>query len=623
MRKKANCRCTLKGLVDLKLDDTKKNLMKNSQFYQFLNVKDKATSSFLVHKFLQCYKVAEKHFEVNQNVVTIDVSDIVRMTGLKASGDQYEKSKSQNIPSWYVDLVDKYPPPTKEKKAEKKKKEEDMEEKEEEKEEKKEEEKEEEEEEEEKGKGEAEKKRTHKSTVSHVLRGMHVDTEEDQENFKKLLCYFLICFYVDAPAEDIRGYHHFVDVDDLRKFEKICWAQVMLCNILDCAEKISSQSNRSYITCNSPVVEMGWSTFGSITKCPPHLHHHQSASAPAVAVLLIDLVGSFLALVYDKLPDMFEVQARDGWKEGDIIVNKFEEKLWSNKSVMGHFAGENTTSFLHECIDDELILHPDVLRSDLIRELKVHYFIGEASDSDLLLKLVEVPLTSAIPKEVHVVSSPEIPTADTVYNQPQDQPFEQHYKEQNKTEKKRIRGDSARKLIARIKATDDDDDDDDEEEEEEEEEEEGGGHREEKSNSKQSWGRGMHDDSFPVNDKLEDQPQDQEAAKVEPAQTKKNQKRKEKQVPPPKKELPPRERKRPHHLITVMLGKKQPTKTSKGPKTKGSKTSSLKEESSKKEGGRKGRRKGTKKEQKNPSTPSDTSKVITYGRREKRQKKVQ
>ncbi|KAL2899393.1 Stress response protein nst1 [Bienertia sinuspersici] len=130
--------------------------MKNSQFYQFLNVKDKATSSFLVHKFLQCYKVDEKHFEVNQKVVTIDVSDIVRMTGLKASGDQYEKSKSQNIPSWYVDLVDKYPPPTKEKKAEKNKKEEAMEKKEEEKEEKKEEEK--EEEEEEKGKGEAEKK---------------------------------------------------------------------------------------------------------------------------------------------------------------------------------------------------------------------------------------------------------------------------------------------------------------------------------------------------------------------------------------------------------------------------------------------------------------------------------
>ncbi|KAL2899391.1 hypothetical protein RDABS01_024473 [Bienertia sinuspersici] len=334
MRKKANCLCTLKGLVDLKLDDSKKNLMKNSQFYQFLNVKDKATSSFLVHRFLQCYKVAEKHFEVKQKVVTIDVSDIVRMTGLKASGDQYEKSKSRNIPSWYVDLVDKYPPPTKEKKAEKIKKEEAMEEKEEEKEEKK-------EEEEEKGKGEAEKKRTHKSTVSHVLRAMH-----------KLLCYFLICFYVDAPAEDIGGYHHFADVDDLRKFEKICWAQVMLCNILDCAEKISSQSNRSYITCNSPVVE---------------------------------------ALVYDKLPDMFEVETRGDWKEGDIVVNKFEEKLWSNKSVMGHFAGEN---------------------------------------------------------------------------------------EQNKTEKKKIRGDSARKLIARIKATDDyddDDDDDDDEEEEEEEEEEGGG----------------------------------------------------------------------------------------------------------------------------------------------------
>ncbi|KAL2903212.1 hypothetical protein RDABS01_001922 [Bienertia sinuspersici] len=74
------------------------------------------------------------------------------MTGLKASGDQYEKSKSRNIPSWYLDLAEKYPPPTKEKKAEKKKKEEAMEEKEEEKEEKK-------GEEEEKGKGEEEKGR--------------------------------------------------------------------------------------------------------------------------------------------------------------------------------------------------------------------------------------------------------------------------------------------------------------------------------------------------------------------------------------------------------------------------------------------------------------------------------
>ncbi|KAL2899392.1 hypothetical protein RDABS01_024474 [Bienertia sinuspersici] len=526
------------------------------------------------------------------------------MTGLKASGDQYEKSKSQNIPSWYVDLVDKYPPPTKEKKAEKKKKEEDMEEKEEEKEEKKEEEK----EEEEKGKGEAEKKRTHKSTVSHVLRAMHVDTEEDQENFKKLLCYFLICFYVDAPAEDIGGYHLFADVDDLRKFEKICWAQ-------------------------------GWSTFGSITKCPPHLHHHQSASAPAVAVLLIDLVGSFLALVYDKLPDMFEVQTRGDWKEGDIVVNKFEEKLWSNKSVMGHFAGENNKKLVQNKTQSVqgvasasremayIISIDDKDVSDLIRELKAHYFIGEASDSDLLLKLVEVPLTSIIPKKVHVVSSPEIPTADTVYNQPQDQPFEQHYKEQNKTEKKKIRGDSARKLIARIKeerpigkkkATQNKDGE--------------GGHaydpfplndNPEDQPQDQTLSKKVDDDSFPVNDKLEDQPQDQEAAKVEPAQTKKNQKRKEKQVPPLKKELPPRERKRPHHLITIMSGKKQPIKTSKGPKTKGSKTSSLEEQSSKKEGGRKGRRKGTKKEQKNPSTPSDTSKVITYGRREKRQKKVQ
>ncbi|KAL2903208.1 7-epi-sesquithujene synthase [Bienertia sinuspersici] len=68
------------------------------------------------------------------------------MTGLKASGDQYEKSKSRNIPSWYLDLAEKYPPPTKEKKAEKKKKEEAMEERGRE---------EEEEEEEEKGKGEA------------------------------------------------------------------------------------------------------------------------------------------------------------------------------------------------------------------------------------------------------------------------------------------------------------------------------------------------------------------------------------------------------------------------------------------------------------------------------------
>lgn len=85
------CRCTLKGLADLQLNDVKKGLMKNSQFYQLLNVKEKATSLFLVHKFFECYKVTNKHFEVMQKVVSIDVSDFERITKLNARGNLYEK----------------------------------------------------------------------------------------------------------------------------------------------------------------------------------------------------------------------------------------------------------------------------------------------------------------------------------------------------------------------------------------------------------------------------------------------------------------------------------------------------------------------------------------------------
>lgn len=82
------CRCTLKGLADLQLDDDKKGLMKNTQFYQLLNVKEKATSLFLVHKFFECYKVTNKHFEVMQKIVSIDVSDIERIIGLNAIENQ-------------------------------------------------------------------------------------------------------------------------------------------------------------------------------------------------------------------------------------------------------------------------------------------------------------------------------------------------------------------------------------------------------------------------------------------------------------------------------------------------------------------------------------------------------
>uniref|UniRef100_A0A803MYE7 Trichome birefringence-like N-terminal domain-containing protein n=1 Tax=Chenopodium quinoa TaxID=63459 RepID=A0A803MYE7_CHEQI len=93
--------------------------------------------------FYQCYKVVDKHFEVKEIVISIDVSDITRMTGLNASGDAYEKVAYEK------------------------------------------------------------------------------DTEEEQENFRRLLCYFLICFYVDAPSDDVGGLHHFADVADLENFEKI------------------------------------------------------------------------------------------------------------------------------------------------------------------------------------------------------------------------------------------------------------------------------------------------------------------------------------------------------------------------------------------------------------------
>lgn len=82
--------------------------------------------------------------------------------------------------------------------------------------------------------------------------------------------------------------------------------------------------------------------------------------------------------------------------------------------------------------------HPGVSRSEVITKLQSHYFVGEASNSDLLLKVAEVLLTSSIPKKGHDVSSPEISltspaatvdnheitTTATIDNDPQDQPIE-------------------------------------------------------------------------------------------------------------------------------------------------------------------------------------------------------
>lgn len=144
---------------------------------------------------------------------------------------------SRDIPKWYIELCDKYPNRMKvkegnETEAMKNNKEENL-----------------------RKKKKKDNPMLSKAMVSHVLHAMHVDTKEAQENFRKLLCYFLICFYVDAPTKDIGALHHFADVTDSEKFEKICWAQVMLSNIFDSAKKVSS-GKQTYITCNSPVVEV-------------------------------------------------------------------------------------------------------------------------------------------------------------------------------------------------------------------------------------------------------------------------------------------------------------------------------------------------------------------------------
>ncbi|KMS64643.1 hypothetical protein BVRB_018170 [Beta vulgaris subsp. vulgaris] len=163
------------------------------------------------------------------------------MTELDANGNPYEKSGFRDIPAWYRALCDKYPNPTIVKEGSKIRA---MEEK---------------EHENLRKKDNPMLQLSYKNIVSHVIRAMPVDTKEAQENFRKLLCYFLICFYVDAPSDDVGDVHHFADVADLEKFEKICSAQVMLRNIVDYAGKVSYQSDKSYITCNSSVVEVRFS----------------------------------------------------------------------------------------------------------------------------------------------------------------------------------------------------------------------------------------------------------------------------------------------------------------------------------------------------------------------------
>ncbi|KAL2903216.1 Restriction of telomere capping protein 1 [Bienertia sinuspersici] len=128
------------------------------------------------------------------------------MTGLNSRGEQYEKGKSQRIPAWYKELFKKYPPPEKEKKKKKEGAEEEEEE--------------EEEEERRKRKEEEEEEvkknlYLHKNTMSHILRNTDIDSEKEKESFRKLLCYFLICFYVDVTSEDIGALHHLAAVDDL------------------------------------------------------------------------------------------------------------------------------------------------------------------------------------------------------------------------------------------------------------------------------------------------------------------------------------------------------------------------------------------------------------------------
>lgn len=208
--------------------------MRESQFSKLLDVENKSTSHYLVHRFLETYNVEKKCFQVQDRDISLQSEDISRITGLNATGILYEKRKVTDAEiyeamSWYVALCDNLGIAI--------------------------------------PKEGGKKKRNNlalcrKRVVSDVLKKMAMGSDDEKKNFKKLLCFYLINFFNEAPADDKGAAHYFVTVADLEKFEKIFWAKAMLDNIIHCATNVV-QKNQTYITCPAPVVEV----FGSSILC--------------------------------------------------------------------------------------------------------------------------------------------------------------------------------------------------------------------------------------------------------------------------------------------------------------------------------------------------------------------
>lgn len=220
---KFDSRCTLKVITDLNLQENKKELMRESQFSKLLDVENKCTSHYLVHRFLETYNVEKKCFQVQDRDISLQSEDISRITGLNAIGILYEKRKVTDAEiyepmSWYVALCDNLGIAI--------------------------------------PKEGGKKKRNNlalcrKRVVSDVLKKMAVGSDDEKKNFKKLLCFYLINFFNEAPADDKGAAHYFVNVADLEKFEKIFWAKAMLDNIIHCATNVvQKKSNIHHLSCS-------------------------------------------------------------------------------------------------------------------------------------------------------------------------------------------------------------------------------------------------------------------------------------------------------------------------------------------------------------------------------------
>lgn len=146
--------------------------------------KKKATSNSLVHRFLECYVVEDKSFRVRDQVISFDVSNIARVTGLSDSGEATtsESSSFLDAPSWYFDLCREYVSNDERRKKEKTQ---NIAEK------------------YTQGNGKTKSKRAfHKASVLQVLNKMPIETEEAKLHYRKLLSFYLISFFVAAPSDD-------------------------------------------------------------------------------------------------------------------------------------------------------------------------------------------------------------------------------------------------------------------------------------------------------------------------------------------------------------------------------------------------------------------------------------